>query len=117
MIKVWHMALTFWRNTFCYSGAYWSQLDDIYTLALGNWNGSIPIPDQSFEVRERWLSDEDHELFVRFIRSMLRWVPEERPTAEELAYDEFLMQPQLARLGLAKATSENGTGGPGAQGL
>ena len=66
----------------------------------GNWIGSIPIPDQSLETRERWLSGKDHDLFLRFIRRILRWIPEERPTAEDLAHDDFLMQlyitPQLA---------------------
>ncbi|KAF2456099.1 protein kinase [Lineolata rhizophorae] len=62
----------------------------------GNWKGSIPIPDQSFEIRERWLSDEDRNLFLRFMRRIVRWMPEDRPTAEELAYDDFLMQPYLA---------------------
>ncbi|PLB39999.1 kinase-like domain-containing protein [Aspergillus candidus] len=58
----------------------------------GNWKGSIPIPEQSLEMREIQLSGEDKELFVSFLRRILRWLPEERPTAEELAYDEFLMQ-------------------------
>ncbi|KAI9733436.1 MAG: hypothetical protein M1834_003520 [Cirrosporium novae-zelandiae] len=62
----------------------------------GNWKGSIPIPDQSFESRERLLNDDDQALFLRFMRRTLRWIPEERPVAEELAFDDFLMQPQVA---------------------
>ncbi|OJD22033.1 CMGC/SRPK protein kinase [Blastomyces percursus] len=58
-----------------------------------NWKGSVPIPDQSFETREWRLNDEDRTLFLNFLRRALRWMPEERPTAEELAYDNFLMQP------------------------
>lgn len=60
---------------------------------IGTWKGSVPIPDQSFETREQWLCEEDRALFVRFLRRMLCWMPEERPVAEELAFDEFLMQP------------------------
>lgn len=63
-----------------------------YICIAGNWKGSIPIPEQSLEMREIQLSGEDKELFVSFLRRILRWLPEERPTAEELAYDEFLMQ-------------------------
>ncbi|EGE01731.1 CMGC/CLK protein kinase [Trichophyton equinum CBS 127.97] len=54
--------------------------------------GSIPIPEQSLEMRELRFSGEDRELFLGFLRRVLRWLPEERPTAEELAYDDFLMQ-------------------------
>lgn len=66
--------------------------------ATGNWKGTVPVPDQSFEVRERRLNDEDKALFLRLMRTILRWMPEDRPSAEELAYDDFLMQPhhQLA---------------------
>ncbi|KAK2759995.1 hypothetical protein FQN54_002731 [Arachnomyces sp. PD_36] len=59
----------------------------------GNWKGSIPIPDQSFETREWRLSGEDRTIFLNFLRRALRWMPEERPSAEEFAYDDFLMQP------------------------
>ena len=62
---------------------------------IGNWKGSIPIPTQSLETREQQFLGEDKELFLNFLRRILRWLPEERPTAEELAYDDFLMQPVL----------------------
>ncbi|KAG0645023.1 Serine threonine-kinase SRPK [Hyphodiscus hymeniophilus] len=71
------------RSGKCYQ--YWDN--------QGNWKGSVPIPDQSFETREQWLHGEDRALFVQFLRRMLCWMPEERPIAEELAFDEFLMQP------------------------
>ncbi|KAM5436234.1 hypothetical protein McanMca71_000014 [Microsporum canis] len=58
----------------------------------GNWKGTVPIPEQSLGMRELRFSDEDRELFLSFIQRVLRWLPEERPTAEELAYDDFLMQ-------------------------
>jgi hypothetical protein len=47
-------------------------------------------------MRARQFSNEDKELFMAFLRRIFRWLPEERPTAEELAYDDFLMQPLLA---------------------
>ncbi|KAL3450420.1 kinase-like domain-containing protein [Aspergillus insuetus] len=62
----------------------------------GTWKGSIPIPEQSFEKKARQFSSEDKDLFIAFLRRVFRWLPEERPTAEELAYDDFLMQPLLA---------------------
>lgn len=63
------------------------------SFLAGNWKGSIPIPDQSFETREWRLDEEDRALFLKYLRRILRWRPEERPTAEELAFDDFLMQP------------------------
>lgn len=63
---------------------------------IGNWEGSIPIPDQSFENRITQLQEEDKELLLGFVRSVLRWLPEERPTAKEMAYDDFLMQAYFA---------------------
>lgn len=59
----------------------------------GNWTGSIRIPEQSFGLRELQLSGEDKVPFLKFLRRIFRWLPEERPTAEELVYDDFLMQP------------------------
>jgi serine/threonine-protein kinase SRPK3 len=35
-------------------------------------------------------------MFIEFMRKVLRWLPEERPTAGELVYDDFLMQAVLA---------------------
>ncbi|KAJ5929291.1 hypothetical protein N7454_007139 [Penicillium verhagenii] len=57
-----------------------------------NWQGSVPIPDQSLEMRAQQCHLKDREPFLRFLRRVLCWLPETRPSAEELAYDEFLMQ-------------------------
>ncbi|RAL08200.1 CMGC/CLK protein kinase, partial [Aspergillus homomorphus CBS 101889] len=62
----------------------------------GNWKGSIPIPHQRLEMRVQHFRGDDKRLFSNFLRRIFRWLPEERPTAEELARDEFLMQPILA---------------------
>lgn len=59
-------------------------------IVTGNWKGPIPIPEQSLEMRELRFSGEDRELFLDFLRRTLHWLPEKRPTAEELAYDDFL---------------------------
>ena len=59
-------------------------------LTTGNWKGSVPIPAQSFEARVGGLSELDRDSFLRFLRRALRWIPEERSTAEELAFDDFL---------------------------
>ncbi|KAJ5675364.1 hypothetical protein N7462_008261 [Penicillium macrosclerotiorum] len=62
---------------------------------IGNWKGSLPLPEQSWELRAQHYCGVDKELFLGFLRRVLCWLPEARPSAEELAYDEFLMQPLL----------------------
>ncbi|KZF22425.1 kinase domain protein [Xylona heveae TC161] len=50
----------------------------------------VPIPDQSLEGRESQLEGGEKGIFLQFIRKVLRWLPEERPTALELLSDEWL---------------------------
>ncbi|KAK1990263.1 kinase-like protein [Colletotrichum falcatum] len=63
-----------------------------YWDSEGNWIAATSIPDQSFESREIRLKGEEKELLVAFVRKVLRWLPEDRPTAEDLFKDEFLNQ-------------------------
>ncbi|EZF44576.1 hypothetical protein H112_02179 [Trichophyton rubrum D6] len=58
--------------------------------------------EQSLEMRELRFSGEDRGLYLGFLRRVLRWLPEERPTAEELAYDDFLMQEILSARSLVQ---------------
>ncbi|EED13427.1 conserved hypothetical protein [Talaromyces stipitatus ATCC 10500] len=82
------------RNDNCFK--YWDK--------QGNWKGNITIPEQSLEMRFGQYDGEDKEPFLNFLRRILRWLPEERPTAEELTYDDFLMQPLLVASGLCLAS-------------
>ncbi|KAJ0162882.1 hypothetical protein CTA2_3863 [Colletotrichum tanaceti] len=61
-------------------------------MVIGKWIGSTPIPDQTLEMRERQLEGRDQELLLALVRKILRWDPDERPSAEELFEDEFLIQ-------------------------
>jgi hypothetical protein len=47
-------------------------------------------------MREHQFCGENKQLFLQFLRRIFHWLPDDRPTAEELAYDGFLMQPILA---------------------
>lgn len=55
---------------------------------LGKWKNLTPIPDITLESLAIDVQGEDKEGFLSFLRKILRWVPEERPTAGELVYDE-----------------------------
>lgn len=56
----------------------------------GNWKLSekYPIPDQSLETREIQLSGNNKATFLRFLRKMLRWLPENRAGAQELLFND-----------------------------
>ncbi|KEZ39044.1 hypothetical protein SAPIO_CDS10422 [Scedosporium apiospermum] len=58
----------------------------------GNWIAATPIPDQTLESREIRLEGKDKELLLTFVRKILRWLPEERPSAEGIFEHEFLTQ-------------------------
>ncbi|RAL04888.1 kinase-like protein [Aspergillus ibericus CBS 121593] len=64
-----------------------------------NQKCSTCIPKQSFKNRELRFSGQDKILFLEFLRRIFRWLPDERPTAEELVYDAFLIQPIVASEG------------------
>ncbi|KAF2453036.1 protein kinase, partial [Lineolata rhizophorae] len=69
-----------------------SETSRRYWDAEGNWIASTPIPDQTLEMREKRLKGKDQELLLTLVRKILRWHPEERPSAEDLFEDEFLTQ-------------------------
>ncbi|PIG82234.1 protein kinase domain protein [Aspergillus arachidicola] len=59
----------------------------------GGWiaHNEAPIPTVSLETLEKRLNGEEKELFLAFIMSMLKWLPEERKTAKELLEHPFLV--------------------------
>ncbi|KAI6857506.1 protein kinase [Hortaea werneckii] len=63
-----------------------------YWDAEGTWIAATPIPEQTLETREMRLSGEDRDLLLALVRKILRWLPEERPSAEDLYEDEFILQ-------------------------
>lgn len=50
------------------------------------------MPDITLEKLATNVDGEDKQGFLRFIRRILRWLPEERPTAEELFFDPWLIE-------------------------
>lgn len=61
-------------------------------VASGNWVAEkhAKIPSVSLEDVETRLEGSDKMLFLQFIRSMLRWLPEERKSAKDLLEDSWL---------------------------
>jgi len=51
---------------------------------------TVQIPLLSLEESEENLEGETKKVFLLFIRSMLKWVPEERKSARELLDDPWL---------------------------
>ncbi|OAG39067.1 hypothetical protein AYO21_06787 [Fonsecaea monophora] len=60
----------------------------------GRWKGAggVDIPSHSLEESENGLSGENKQRFLKFVRSMLTWVPEERKGATELLEDPWLRE-------------------------
>jgi hypothetical protein len=57
----------------------------------GNWIGTTPIPEQTLETREMRLKGKDRVMLLALMRKLLKWLPEERPSAQDLFEDEFLL--------------------------
>ncbi|KAM0713517.1 hypothetical protein Q7P37_010479 [Cladosporium fusiforme] len=58
----------------------------------GHWIASTPIPDQTLESREVRLQGKDRELILTLMRKILTWLPEDRPSTQDLLEDEFICQ-------------------------
>lgn len=88
------------RSELC--GKYWDAEGEIFqfgshklTIDLttsGNWVAATPIPEQTLETRERRLEGQDRELLLVLVRKILRWLPEERPSAQDLFEDDFILR-------------------------
>ncbi|KKZ60978.1 hypothetical protein EMCG_04402 [[Emmonsia] crescens] len=58
----------------------------------GRWRNFAPIPDITLEGLAADIEGDDKKGFLNFLRKILRWLPEERPTAGELVYDEWVLK-------------------------
>ncbi|RMD41280.1 hypothetical protein DV735_g3853, partial [Chaetothyriales sp. CBS 134920] len=63
-----------------------------YWDSEGNWIAATPIPEQTLETREmrHAVGSREKQLLLALARKILRWLPEDRPTAEDLFEDEYL---------------------------
>lgn len=61
-------------------------------LDVGNFNHPELIPGEEFNFSTKLttLEGNDKDMFIRFIKRMLNWVPEERATARELLDDPWV---------------------------
>jgi serine/threonine protein kinase len=61
--------------------------------SIGHWTGgsnSITIPKISLEQRISAVEGQEKELFLDFVRSMLRWQPDDRKSATELLKHQWM---------------------------
>lgn len=63
---------------------------DFAHYEIGKWRGTTGIPSVSLEKLEGYLEGEQQQLFLQFLRKMLKWNPEERESARELLDDPWL---------------------------
>ncbi|KAE8351352.1 kinase domain protein [Aspergillus coremiiformis] len=59
----------------------------------GSWiaHEEAAVPSVSLESLEKRLSGQEKKEFIKFMRSMLKWLPEERKTARQLLEDPWLL--------------------------
>ncbi|KAL4934867.1 hypothetical protein BDV06DRAFT_217829 [Aspergillus oleicola] len=68
-----------------------SERSHLFWDENGHWKGAAPLPDYNLEALEERLKGDEKNNFLRFLRRMLCWLPEERATAKELLFDPWLM--------------------------
>lgn len=70
----------------------WYEPDQFYLVRIGEMldNKYKVVPQLSLEESEKALDGDDKERFLKFTRSMLKWLPEERTRASELLKDPWL---------------------------
>ncbi len=60
-------------------------------MHAGKWKAEVDIPSNtSLEKSEEFLEGINKVMFMRFVRGMLQWRPEDRKTAKELIEDPWL---------------------------
>ena len=77
----------------CLTGEPDSKLyrSDTDICLTGEWNNQINVPGgMSLESSEERLSGRNKEMFLKFMRGMLQWRPEDRKTAKQLLKDPWL---------------------------
>lgn len=70
----------------------YDRKNNILIYSLGTWKDLAPIPDITLENLGAKIEGENTEAFYWFIRKMLNWKPEERPTVCELQTNECLLE-------------------------
>lgn len=55
----------------------------LFANSAGQWRGGIPVPDRMIlEESEENLEGSNKEAFLRFVRKMVQWRPEDRQTVD-----------------------------------
>jgi hypothetical protein len=76
------------RWNFCWPGSE-SGADTHVSAWIAHEDTAVPLV--SLESLEERLTGHEKELFIQFMRSMLKWLPEERRTAKQLLEDPWLL--------------------------
>ncbi|OQE17046.1 hypothetical protein PENFLA_c025G07319 [Penicillium flavigenum] len=64
---------------------------DEFFNKYGHWKNEIKVPgEMSLEKSEERLNGRNKEMFLKFMRGMLQWRPEDRKTAKQLLKDPWL---------------------------
>lgn len=62
-----------------------------HVATLGEWQAGVEVPkDTSLEKSVHYLEGKEKQAFLKFVRGMLQWRPEDRKTAKQLLDDPWL---------------------------
>ena len=61
-------------------------------LQIGTLEGSLPLDMPHWRDLEQNLAGEEQPLFLDFIESLLKWLPEDRPTAKQALAHPWLIE-------------------------
>lgn len=59
--------------------------------SIGTWKGEAAIPVTNLSDQESRLQGEEKALFLKFMRKMLHWKPEDRKSIRDIIEDEWLL--------------------------
>ena len=60
-------------------------------LGTGQWHGPVPLPpERKLETLVSRVEGEDKDMFLNFIKRLLAWYPEDRPTSMEAFFHPWL---------------------------
>ncbi|KAK8243410.1 kinase-like domain-containing protein [Phyllosticta capitalensis] len=68
---------------------------DQYFDEEGNWKADVEIPKTSLEEEEKVLQGEERDKFLAFMRRILQWDSDDRPSAKKLLDDPWLLVEDL----------------------
>lgn len=60
-------------------------------MYIGTWKGEVPVPATKLSDQDSRLQGEEKALFLKFMRKLLKWKPEDRKGIRDITEHELLL--------------------------